>query len=142
MKKFLALSVLTLLASCNYIVDRGLDAIDPYRLAVGVGSAGGVRSKGLGLYETGIYFGLKPNATALGMRYGRPYYTHLQDARLVGTQSEILVNTSVIDLDLGQGSYATGTRSLAILPALLTWVDSTPENYEWLVPKEGENYED
>ena len=142
MKKLLALSLLTLMASCNYLADRGLDALDPYRLAIGVGTVGGVRSEALGLYETGIYFGLKPNATSLGLRYGRPYYANISDNRLAGDQSEVVVNTGVIDLDIGKGSYAHGRRSIAILPALLSWVDATPENYAWLVPKEGEDYED
>jgi len=45
MKKLLALSLLTPMASCNYLVDRGLEAIDAYRLAIGVGTVGSVRSE-------------------------------------------------------------------------------------------------
>jgi len=142
MNKLIALLLLPLLGSCNYLVDRGLDAIDPYRLAVGVGTVGGVRAETLGLVETGIYFGLKPNAMSIGMRYGRPYYANLKDGRIVGDQSEVLVNTSIIDMDLAAGSYGVGTRSIALLPAIFSWVDSSPENYEWLVPKEGDDYED
>lgn len=142
MEKLIAFLLVPLLASCNYLLDRGLDALDPYRLAIGVGTVGGVRAKSLGLLETGIYFGLKPNATSIGMRYGRPFFANLKDGRIVGDQSEILVNTHLIDFDLGAGSYAMGSRNIALLPALFSWVDATPENYEWLVPDEGDDYED
>ncbi len=141
-EKLLALSLLPLLGSCNYLADRALDAIDPFRVAIGVGTVGGIRGEALGLLDTGIYFGLKPNAMALGLRYGRPYFVDLGDGRLVGDQSEIIVNTSVVNMDIGQGSYAYGSRNVAVLPALLSWVDATPENYAWLVPKEGEDYDD
>ena len=59
-------------ASCQYAKDRSLDFLDQYNFSVGVGSGGGVRWQNAGLIETGLMFGAKPNAAALGWKYGRP----------------------------------------------------------------------
>ncbi len=63
--------VLLLLASCQYIGDRGLDFLDQYRAAVGVGSVAGARGRSLGLVDTGLMIGMKPKAAALGWKSGR-----------------------------------------------------------------------
>ena len=136
------LLALCLLTSCRYLGDRGLDFLDQFKGSVGVGTEVGVRAKAAGLVETGIMMGAKPNATALGWRYGKPLFLNSRDARFDGDQAELVKVTSVINLDYATGAYDTARSSAAILPFLLTWTDATPTAYEWTVPEEGEEFED
>ena len=94
------------------------------------------------MLESGLMFGAKPKATALGWRYGSPMFFDQSDGRLDSDQAEIFRTTSVTDLDYAAGSYSSAKESLAIVPALLTWSDSTPREIGWEVPEEGEDFED
>ena len=137
-----ALAVLLLLASCQYAKDRSLDFLDQYRVVVGVGSVGGVRARGAGLVDTGLMFGVKPHAAALGWRYGKPFYFDAADGRMDADQAEIIKVTSIVDLDYSNGSYKSARNSLAVLPALFTWTDSTPKDLEWYVPEGADEWND
>ena len=130
------------LSSCNYIADRGLDALDPFRVSAGLGSVIGVRFRNIGLVDSGLMVGLKPRSTALGWRYGVPLFFRKADKLMDADQAEIVKTTSITGLEYGQGSYASARSSIAILPGLLTWADSTPSKYDWSVPDEGEEYDD
>jgi len=136
-----ALCTALLLGACKYAGDRALDFTDQYRLVAGAGTVGGVRFKSGGLVESGVMFGVKPKATALGWRYGSPLLLDRSDGRLDADQAEIFRTTSVADLDYAAGSYKSAKESLALLPALLTWSDSTPRGFDWQVPEEGEDFE-
>ena len=136
------LLAICLLTSCRYLGDRGLDFLDQFRGSVGVGTEVGVRGRAAGLAETGLMFGAKPNATAIGWRYGKPLFLNSRDVRFDGDQAEIIKTTSVINLDYATGAYDTARSSWAIVPFLLTWADSTPTAYEWTVPEEGEEFKD
>ena len=142
MWRILLFAILVSSASCRYLGDRGLDFLDQFRGTVGVGTEVGVRGRAAGLVDTGIMMGAKPNATALGWKYGKPLFLNSRDARFDGDQAEIVKATSVINLDYATGAYDTARSSAAILPFLLTWTDSTPTAYEWTVPEEGEEFED
>ncbi len=137
-----ALAGVLTLCSCQYTLDRAIDFTDQYRLAVGVGSVAGARVSTGGVFETGLMVGVKPKAAALGWRYGAPLYFDEKDARMDADQAEIFRTTSLTDLDYTTGSYSSARESLAILPALLTWADSTPRGYAWLVPEEGDDFPD
>jgi len=128
--------------SCQYLADRAMDALDPYRAVIGLGSVIGARGRFGGLAETGLMVGVKPRPAALGWRYGVPLYFNERDSAMDADQSEIVWNTSVVGLEYSKGSYVHARNSVAVLPALLTWVDSTPTDYEWQVPEKGEDYED
>jgi len=108
----------------------------------GAGTVGGVRFKSGGLLESGVMFGVKPKALALGWRYGSPMYFNQADGRMDADQAEIFRTTSVTDLDYAAGSYSSAKQSLAVVPALLTWSDSTPRGFDWEVPEQGDDYED
>ena len=138
----LALCATLTLGACKYAGDRLMDFTDQYRVVVGAGTVGGVRFKSGGTLESGVMFGLKPKATALGWRYGSPMFFDQSDGRMDADQAEIFRTTSVTDLDYGTGSYRSAKESLAVVPALLTWSDSTPREIAWEVPDEGEDYED
>jgi hypothetical protein len=126
--------------SCNYIADRGLDYLDHIRVGAGAGTVAGLRFRNLGLIDSGLMLGLKPRSTALGWRYGVPLL-FLRDPLMDADQAEIIKVTSITGLDYGKGSYHSARSSLAILPGILTWADSTPTEYEWSVPEEGEEYD-
>jgi hypothetical protein len=128
-------------SSCGYIADRGLDALDPFRISVGLGSVIGVRFRNIGLFDSGLMVGLKPRSTALGWRYGVPLFFRKGDPLMDADQAEIVKTTSITGLEYGQGSYTSARSSIAILPGLLTWADSTPSKYDWSVPDEGEEYD-
>ncbi len=134
-------AVLTL-GSCQYTLDRAIDFTDQYRLAVGAGTVAGARVSSGGVFETGLMLGVKPKAAALGWRYGYPLYFNEKDARLDADQAEIFRTTSLTDLDYTTGSYSSARESYALLPALLTWADSTPKGYAWQVPEEGDEFDD
>jgi hypothetical protein len=129
-------------SSCNYIADRGIDALDPFRISAGLGSVVGVRFRNIGLVDSGLMVGLKPRSTALGWRYGVPLFFRKADKLMDADQAEIVKTTSITGLDYSQASYASARSSIAILPGLLTWADSTPSKYDWSVPEEGEDYDD
>jgi hypothetical protein len=130
------LALLLLAGSCRYLGDRGMDFLDMFRVSAGVGSTVGVRGRALGVVDTGLMVGVKPNLSALGWRYGKPLYFNQEDGGFDGDQAEIIKATSVRNLRWGEGSYESARTSAALLPALLTWTDASPEAYEWTVPEE------
>lgn len=134
--------ILCALTSCNYVVDRSLDFVDQYRIAIGAGSVVGARISQLGLVDTGLMFGVKPAAATLGLRYGRAFYFEQGDPTMDADQAEIIKTTHIVGMDYGKGSYKSARNSAAVLPALFTWTDSTPTDFEWQVPEEGEDFED
>jgi hypothetical protein len=141
-RRFALGALCALSSSCGYIADRGLDALDPFRISAGLGSVAGVRFRNIGLIDTGLMVGLKPRSTALGWRYGVPLFFQNGDPLMDADQAEIVKTTSITGLEYGQGSYASARSSIAILPGLLTWADSTPSKYDWSVPDEGDEYDD
>jgi hypothetical protein len=52
--------------SCAYLGRRGLDFLDQFRVSAGAGTTIGVRGRALGVVDTGLMVGVKPNATSLG----------------------------------------------------------------------------
>ncbi|MEZ5988871.1 MAG: hypothetical protein R3F30_07060 [Planctomycetota bacterium] len=133
---------LCLLGSCQYLKDRSADFLDQYRLSIGAGSVLGVKSKALGLVDTGLMMGVKPHAAALGWRYGQAMFFHEADMRIDADQAEIIKTTGLVDMDYAKASYWSGWNSAAILPALLSWVDASPVDYAWQVPEDGDEYAD
>ena len=96
MKYVRCLSILLLLGlwpSCAYLTDRGVDFLDQYRAVVGTGTGGGIRMSALGLYDTGLIFGLKPKATSFGWKYGRPFLLGATGEGLEADQSWIVATT-------------------------------------------------
>ena len=130
------LLLLIFVGGCNYVGDRALDAIDPFRASVGVGTTVGVRACGLGMIDSGLMIGVKPHATALGLRYGRLRHGNTTDGRYDADQAEIVRFTSIVDFDYGNGSYRTASTGAAVLPLFFTWSDATPTDYEWTAPEE------
>jgi hypothetical protein len=141
-RSVLALCLALTLGGCKYAGDRAMDFTDQYRLVVGAGTVGGVRFKSGGLLESGLMFGVKPKTGALGWRYGSPMFFDQSDGRMDADQAEVFRTTSVTDLDYADGSYRSAKESFALVPALLTWSDSTPRGFDWEVPEEGEDFED
>lgn len=129
-------------SGCTYFADRALDFVDPYRIVIGASTGVGVRTSNLGLIDTGLMFGLKPRAGALGWKYGTPLHFLASDRRVDIDQAEIFMTTSVRDLDYTTGAYASARNSAFVLPALLSWVDATPTGYEWQVPDHGALFDD
>lgn len=136
------LLLLLSVSSCRYLGDRGLDFLDMFRVSAGVGTTVGVRGRALGLVDTGLMVGVKPHFSALGWRYGKPLYFDQNDARLDGDQAEIIKATSVHNLNWGKGTYESARTSAALLPAVFTWTDSSPDSYEWTVPEEGNEFKE
>ncbi len=128
--------------SCVYLRDRGMDFLDQWRVGVGAGTTIGIRYKSLGLIDTGLMVGVKPNASALGWVYGAPFFFNLNDGRMMADQAELIKTTSIVGLDYGTGAYRSATTSFFLLPAVFTWADSTPLDYEWQVPETGEDFRD
>lgn len=128
--------------SCQYLKDRALDFTDQYRLVVGAGSVIGVRGSNLGLWDTGLMIGVKPRGAALGWRYGDPLFFNTRDFRADADQAEIVVTSHVTALDYQRGAYYSGRWSVAVLPAIFSWVDATPVDYAWNVPDTGEEFVD
>ena len=139
-RPFLLLLALLSASSCRYLGDRGLDFLDMYRVSAGVGTTVGVRGRALGVVDTGLMVGVKPNLSAIGWRYGKPLYFDQNDARFDGDQAEIIKATSVRNLRWGEGSYQSARTSAALLPAVFTWTDASPDAYEWTVPEEGNEF--
>ena len=46
------------------------------------------------------------------------------------------------DLNYGTSDYAHARNSAALLPAIFTWTDATPDGYEWKVPEDGNLFEE
>jgi hypothetical protein len=138
MRTILLAALLASLCSCAYLGDRVYDAVDPFRASVGAGTTVGVRGCALGLANTGLLVGMKPNAAALGLRYGRFRLVRSADGRMDADQAEIVKYTSIVDFDLVKGSYRTASTGAAVLPFLFTWSDATPTDFEWTVPEEGD----
>jgi hypothetical protein len=136
------LLLLLTVSSCRYLGDRGMDFLDMFRISAGVGTTVGVRGRALGVVDTGLMVGVKPNFSALGWRYGKPLYFDQADKRFDGDQAEIIKATSVRNLDWTEGTYENARTSAALLPALLTWTDASPESYEWTVAEEGDTFKE
>ena len=137
----LACALLTL-SGCSYIGDRALDFLDQYRVNIGAGTTVGIRGRTLGLIDTGLMFGVKPRAAALGWKYGAPLYFNENDLRIDADQAEIIKTTSLLEMDYSDGSYHSARNSFFLLPAILTWGDGTPKDIEWVVPEEGDEFDD
>ena len=133
---------LLVLSSCQYVGDRAMDFADQFRATAGAGVTVGLWGRKLGLFDTGLMIGLKPRATALGWKYGIPLWTDLSDNLVDGDQVAIVKGTHIYGLDYGKGSYDSAWTSVAVLPGILSWGDSTPDDYEWVVPEEGDVYDD
>jgi hypothetical protein len=128
--------------SCSYLADRALDFTDAFRFTLGAGTAAGVRARaGLAL-DTGLLIGVKPRAGTIGWRYGAAYFFDQSDSRIDCEQAEIVRTTALLGHDFTDGSYQTARTSLFLLPALFSWADSTPTDYEWHVPREGAEFAD
>lgn len=127
--------------SCRYLGDRGLDFLDMFRVSAGVGTTVGVRGRALGVVDTGLMVGVKPNISALGWRYGKPLYFDQADGRFDADQAEIIKATSVRNMAWGEGTYESARTSAALLPAVFTWTDATPDGYEWTVPEDGDEFQ-
>ena len=134
------LPLLLLLSSCRYVGNRASDFLDQFRGSVGVGTTLGVSGRALGVIDTGLMIGVKPRAAALGWRYGTPLFFSEKDHLVDADQAEIIKATSVLGLDYAAGSYRTARTSFALLPAVFTWTDATPTDYEWLVPESGAEF--
>jgi len=138
-----ALSLLALvlaLSSCRYLRNRGADFLDQFSVSVGVGSVAGVRVRAVGVVDTGIMMGVKPRAAALGWRYGTPLFFNHADPRMDADQAEFIKATSITGLDYAAGTYRSARTSVAVFPAVFTWTDATPKDYEWLVPEKGDEF--
>ncbi len=133
---------LLLLASCQYLGDRGMDFLDQFKIAGDAAVVGGARARHFGLYDTGLTFGLKPRATAIGMKYGVPLFFNIKNGLIDADQVAIIKGTHIYALDYGKGAYQSSWTSAAILPGVFTWGDSTPDEYEWVVPEEGDVFDD
>jgi hypothetical protein len=129
------------ICACNGPAAAARDFVDPYRIVVGVGSGAGVRASTLGLVSTGLLFGVKPDKTALGWKYGEALA--FQQSKGGGLRAEIdqaliYKTTSVFDLDYDHGGYDLARESFFLLPALFSRVDSANvADIEWKVPSEG-----
>jgi hypothetical protein len=131
------LIALLFLGGCTYLGRRGRDFLDQFRVSVGAGTAIGVRGSAVGVVDTGLMVGVKPNLSAIGWRYGRGFLANTKDGRIYADQAQIIKATHVRDLNYGTADYAHARNSVAVLPALLTWTDASPPGYEWKVPEEG-----
>src|SRR5262245_47170176 len=128
--------------SCSYLADRALDFTDAFRFTLGVGTSAGVRARaGLAL-DTGLLIGVKPRAGTVGWRYGAFYFFDQSDSRIDCEQAEIVRTTALLGHDFTDGSYQTARTSLFLLPALFSWVDTTPTDYQWHVPQQGDEFSD
>jgi hypothetical protein len=151
MKRFLFLTALVttlLLTSCAYLTDRGVDFLDQFRAVGGVGTGGGMRFSYLGLFSTGLNFGIKPQATSIGWKYGRPFLLapSLHQAKFEGDQAWVLYTSTLENCNFASADYKLARKSVALLPVFFTWADSTYRDKDrWYatdkgVPLEGDNY--
>jgi len=128
--------------SCSYLADRALDFTDAFRITLGAGTVAGLRARAGGALDTGLLIGVKPRASTIGWRYGAAYFFDQSDTRIDCEQAEIVRTTALLGHAFTDGSYQTARTSLFLLPALFSWVDRTPTNYEWHVPAEGALFSD
>ncbi|MHC4931648.1 MAG: hypothetical protein ACYTGV_05585, partial [Planctomycetota bacterium] len=89
------LSLLTA-TSCAYLGRRGLDFLDQFRVSAGAGTTIGVRGRALGVVDTGLMVGVKPNATSLGWRYGKVLTFDAEDGRYDAAHAEIIRVNSIL----------------------------------------------
>ena len=135
-----AILTVAILPSCAYLTDRGVDFLDQYRAVGGVGTGGGLRFSYLGLVSTGINFGIKPQATSLGWKYGRPFLvsSSLHHAKFEGDQAWVLYTTTLENCNYASADYKLARKSVAVLPMFLTWTDTTyREGDKWYALGEG-----
>ena len=136
----LLLALLASVSSCAYLTDRGVDFLDQYRGVVGVGTGGGVRVSALGLIDTGLIFGAKPQASSLGWKYGRPLVS-TGTARPTGVEMDqvyLFIATAYENWDYASHDYKLSRQSFFLLPVLFSWVDTTYRDEDiWYVPEEG-----
>jgi hypothetical protein len=140
-RALLALTLCLPAAGCQYLADRALDFTDQFRGTLGAGTVVGARARTGGALETGLMIGVKPRAAALGWSYGTPLYFYEGDRRFDADQAEVIRTTTLIGENYTDGSY-TSARQTFLVPALLTWVDSTPDDYQWHPPDDGAEYAD
>lgn len=132
------------LSSCAYLTDRGVDFLDQFRAVGGVGTGGGLRFSYLGLFSTGINFGIKPQATSLGWKYGRPFLlsSSLHHAKFEGDQAWVLYTTTLENCNYASADYKLARKSVAALPMFLTWADTTYRDTDrWYVLDDGSDLE-
>ena len=143
MKTIRFLSVMltaTLLTSCAYLSDRGVDFLDQFRAVGGVGTGGGLRFSYFGLVSTGLNIGIKPQATSLGWKYGRPFVLvpSLYQAKFEGDQAWIIFTSTLENCNYASADYKLARKSIAVLPVFLTWADTTYRDHtRWYAPEEG-----
>jgi hypothetical protein len=128
------------LSSCAYLSDRGVDFLDQFRAVGGVGTGGGLRFSYLGLLSSGLNLGIKPQATSLGLKYGRPFLMapSLHRAKFEGDQAWVLFTSTLENCNFASGEYKLARKSLAVLPVFFTWADTTYRDVDrWYVPEEG-----
>ncbi len=136
----LALNLALVLPSCGYLVNRGLDFTDQFRVVVGASSGGGIRWSAWGLVHTGVNFGIEPHSTALGWKYGRPRLLSGPGGYFMfdADQAWVIETVTLVDCAYTRGDYAMGRSSFALAPAAFTWVDSADGNdLAWLLPAHG-----
>ncbi len=140
LRLFVFVLAAALLSSCAYLTDRGVDFLDQYRVVGGIGTGGGLRFSHLGLISTGINFGIKPQATSLGWKYGRPFLLapSLHQAKFESDHAWVIYTTSMENCDYASADYKLARKSVAVLPMFLTWADTTYRDEDkWYALKEG-----
>ena len=142
MTRVLLLVLACTVPSCAYFRDRAIDFVDQFRVRIGAGTPIGVRGRAVGVIDTGLMIGVKPRISSIGIDYSTLLFLNQSDGLMDSDQAEVVKATSVRGLSLGDGSYMTGRNSVAVLPALFTWTDSTPTDMEWRVPEEGNTFND
>jgi len=142
MSRVLLLVLACTVPSCAYFRDRAIDFADQFRVRIGAGTPIGVRVRAAGVIDTGLMIGVKPRISSIGIDYSTLLFLNQSDGLMDSDQAEVVKATSVRGLSLGDGSYMTARNSVAVLPALFTWTDSTPTDMEWHVPEEGNTFKD
>lgn len=135
-----ALLAALLLSSCAYLTDRGVDFLDQFRGVAGVETGGGLRFSYFGLFSSGLNLGIKPQAASLGWKYGRAFLLSpsLHHAKFEADQAWVLYTSTLQNCNFASGDYKLARKSFAVLPAFLTWADTTDRDEErWYVPEEG-----
>ena len=135
-----ALLAIASLPSCAYLTDRGVDFLDQFRAVGGVGTGAGLRFSYLGLFSSGINFGIKPQATSLGWKYGRAFLMapSLHQAKFESDHAWVIYTTSLENCDYASADYKLARKSVAALPMFLTWADTTYRDGDnWYAMDEG-----
>lgn len=131
-------------SSCAYLSDRGMDFMDQFRGVAGFGTGGGIRACGLGLVDTGLIFGIKPQASSFGWKYGRliAVTDTTEQIGIEVDQSWVIMTTRLENWAYGSRTYKMGKKSFFLLPAIFTWVDLKQEKGEvWYTPEKGVEFE-